>query len=42
MPFDRGLASFTDPVLVFRIRGLYYPYSENLNKALHEITANSQ
>jgi len=40
MTFDRRLANIIDPVLV--IRGLYYPYSENLmQKALHEVMANS-
>jgi len=39
MTFDRRLANVTDPV----VRGLYFPSTQNLiQKALHEITANSQ
>jgi len=39
MTFDRRLANVTDPV----VRGLHYPSTQNLlQKALHEITVNSQ
>jgi len=40
MAFDLRLANITDLVLVFR--GLYCPSANLMNKALHEITANSQ